>query len=454
MKILIISEYIAPVNTIGAIRWTKLGKYLSQNYGCTVDVLTTRKDFDHKDPRLTQFLYDETIATDLQHFNQVLYIPNGFFQGLLNRVLNKGRQSSFIAASASSTKKQSGKRVFLSNIRKTLINKVHDLFFRLYDCANARSGIRTNIDWQEYDFIISTYGPCWPGLVAGKVKQRCPNIIWIADYRDAPASTPEKLTRYDKRFINLVLKWSDCILVVSEGEKPFVDPDGSAAKLFVVTNGYDDEELSARCRKSEKKFIVSYTGTLYNMGISTSNLRPLLCALEDLAAQKKIAIEDLEIVYCGNSAKEFESQIASYPSLSYKNRGMVERSEALEIQGCSSLLAMCTWNTTNSQGNTTGKIYEYLTSGVPIICLCSGDLPNSNLKKMIEGSGTGFCYEEPSDAQDFPALMRFVEEKYNEWQQHGITTMDARDETIKQYGYSSISEKLHGVLSDCLKQST
>ena len=48
MKVLLIAEYIAPVNAIASIRWTKISKYLVLHHQASIDLLTNEKNFSGK----------------------------------------------------------------------------------------------------------------------------------------------------------------------------------------------------------------------------------------------------------------------------------------------------------------------------------------------------------------------------------------------------------------------
>ena len=52
MKILIVSEYIAPLQAIASIRWTKIAKYLKISHSnIHITVLTNEKIFDGNNQR-------------------------------------------------------------------------------------------------------------------------------------------------------------------------------------------------------------------------------------------------------------------------------------------------------------------------------------------------------------------------------------------------------------------
>lgn len=76
LKILLVSEYIAPVQAIASIRWSKLTKYLKQHHNAGVDVLTNVKRYGPM-AGFGRYLLDEN-TQDQKHFDQVYELPNRF----------------------------------------------------------------------------------------------------------------------------------------------------------------------------------------------------------------------------------------------------------------------------------------------------------------------------------------------------------------------------------------
>lgn len=444
MNILIITEYIAPVNEIAAIRWTKLGKYLSKNHGCKVDILTTQKGYDGNDLTKTQYGYDESITSDLKFFNNIIEFPNTILLRFLNFFHNHIKKSR--------KKAQSSKKPIINDInnnphdacRKSSISeKIFDIYYWLSCSAHKRSVLRYTDDWHHYDVIISTYGPYWPHYKAIDIKRSNPNTIWIADYRDPVTDLDLIAGNSDLKYIENVATYADCILSISEGIKDRIAPESLRSKLYILPNGYDSAELQTRDRKRTDKFIVSYTGTLYNTHGLVRDLTPLFMALEDLINEDTIDDNDLEFCYCGISEDEFLAQVAPYKTIKWKSFGVVPRPKALEIQDRSSLLALCTWNTLNSQGIITGKVFEYLMSGVPIISLCSGDLLNAEMGKIVNSAHAGFSYEESNKEEDYQNMKRYIKEKYEEWKKDGITSCNINRSCITRYDHKELAKNLY-----------
>ena len=65
-KILIVSPFFAPENSVASVRFTKIGKYLAK-MGYTVDVLCSNM--------MAEFIEDETLKPDLKWFHRIIRQP-------------------------------------------------------------------------------------------------------------------------------------------------------------------------------------------------------------------------------------------------------------------------------------------------------------------------------------------------------------------------------------------
>lgn len=441
MNILIISEFIAPCNAVASIRWTKLGKYLAKDHDCTVDILTNEKDFHSSGLLATRSAFDKTLSADLTWFDTVHTFKDGAIVKGTNLVRNALWDRMHQKERPSQTNVALPKTHRSPKASTTIINSIYPLFLKLREKTMVRNALKEQIDWNRYDVIISSFSPKWTHLIANRIQQRNPRIVWIADYRDALVYSSDTSTASNREFASRVTASANCITAVSQ---PTLDNLFLPTKTntLVLPNGFDPEESACRKRIRTDKFLITYTGTLYRNGDSISDLTPLLQALEQLIAASKISASDIEFVYCGMSESLFVEQVARFPSIPWKSMGQLSRSEALALQSRSSLLALCVWNTATSQGVVTGKLFEYLTSSVPIACLCSGTIPHSQIKGMIEASNAGFCFEEASRGTDLPKLASFVQNAYDQWMSTGMTKADANEGFIRSYGYDKLASNL------------
>ena len=83
-----------------------------------------------------------------------------------------------------------------------------------------------------------------------------------------------------------------------------------------------------------------------------------------------------------------------------------------------------------------------MSSGVPIVALSSGDCPDSQVKQVLEETGTGFCYEQARDAEDKDALKAFILNRYREWKDTGSTRSERDDKAIEQYSHPALARQV------------
>src|SRR5690606_38460634 len=76
--------------------------------------------------------------------------------------------------------------------------------------------------------------------------------------------------------------------------------------------------------------------------------------------------------------------------------GQVPRSEAVEAQQASDILLLIESESVEAKGVLTGKLFEYIASGRPILSI--GSACDSAIAKMLKRTGTGICLGSNVDA--------------------------------------------------------
>lgn len=445
MKIIIISEVIAPVSAIGSVRWTKLGKYLKKNHNAEIDILTTKKHY-RDEPGATYRRFDKTLASDLRYFGKELFVPESiairmidyFFRAVDS--LLKAR----VAISGSNEKEDSASS---GDGHTSVFFKAYGKALEVRGWFICRAIKRMKIDWGFYDVVVSSFSPSWVHYAAREVKKSNPSIKWVADYRDPTTGIVDVPGRLKKDYPKIVTGIADIVVAASEGTMQSLALPAYMKKL-VITNGFDPDEMTERKRRRTDKFIISYTGTLYAEGERLSDLTPLFGVLEELIRQGIVEKEDILVSYAGKSSDLFCGQADSFRGVPSVDNGFLSREEALRIQESSSLLILAAWNTEETQGVIPAKIFEYYCSGVPVVGLCSGGLAKSIGKEMIEESGFGYCFEEAGLPESRIELKLFLEKKYHEWKRWGLTECEKKDDYVNNFSSEKLADKLYSALSE------
>jgi len=249
----------------------------------------------------------------------------------------------------------------------------------------------------------------------------------------------------------VMMRRADAITLVSQGQvlmlyKSLENISYDKNKIYVIYNGYENKFKPIQCEKSDKILRISYTGQLY------SNMRDfglLFKVLNDLIKEQLVDPNSIILYYAGQSNVEFNEQLYPFNAIRKvcQNIGSVDRNTALEIQNCSDILVVLTWNTKSYQGVLTGKFMEYIQAYKPIISLTSGNLPNGELSQMIEKLNLGIACEYIAYDKDYIRLKEYLLRQYNRIQEGRPLLFEPDNEEIQKFHYENLTRELNNILS-------
>ncbi|MGH1462414.1 MAG: hypothetical protein ACRBB6_10280 [Neptuniibacter sp.] len=253
---------------------------------------------------------------------------------------------------------------------------------------------------KETDIVVSTYGPVSAHLIAAEMKKISPNIKWIADYRDPWSQNFRVYTKAyqrakaEKLELSVVGQLADEITTVS-GNLAVSLGVLLSKEVHVVTNGFDisegalEENLNREKKYGSKPLKITYTGMIYP---EYQDPRPLLIAISQLELEGVIQAGDILVEFFGASDEYAQSLLKDNAHSSFISiKGHVPREKALQAQVDSGLLLLLESSKPEAVGVLTGKVFEYISSGVPVLSLGSGR--NSAIYQLLNETHTGFCAE-------------------------------------------------------------
>ena len=428
-KVLILSKYIAPVQEIASIRWTKLAKYLKRCGDYEISVLTDEKTFDRK--QINSFRRDPLLERDLNVFSEYHVFPDG---KLLSRYYSlKARYSDYA--------KETVNPVAISPHRQILYEIMHDWKDYL-QCGDAIAYMKAHPEITNCDILISSYGPAWTHLTGEWLKQHKPTVKWIADYRDLLCfdSTPPITRYFRKNFAAHHTGGADLVTTVSKAMVPELQLPKNQ-KICILPNGFDPEEaLPAR---RPERFVLLYTGTIKVTGARDQDLTPVFKLLQELIKDHELNKDDLVLQYIGKDGCLFTEQAKSCDLAScIDNRGYVSREEAAIFrQNCAALL-LSTWNNEREQGILTGKLFEYMQAGKPIFAVCTGNVPNSNVYEILQKGRIGNCIE-TCRQETYGELRSYILNTYKSWKNFEEPFYQPDEAYIKSFTHLALAKKLH-----------
>lgn len=429
MKILLISYYFAPQNTIAAVRTTKIAKYLVKN-GFEVDVICGPSE-----------TVDPILLSDAKIIKNIEIINNHF---IINKLLKKLQQPASKSSISKGNKKLSPKYRIIKNILSILPNPVAlylDFINSLlwyYEVRERSKIIASN----QYDVVLSSYGPISSHMLGLFVKNKQINALWIADYRDPVVNDSLRgiIKSIYNYYQNKFLCKSDLTTCVSDGLKLELQKLNKKAKIYTISNGYDPEDVNLTLIKDNQilfeknKLIFSYCGTLYK---GRRDLSPLFFALKNLISEKKVKKENIEVHYAGNDFTLLMRMARKYGLENLLiNHGFISRDKSFQLTSNSDIALAASWNTKYSQGVITGKIYELFMLKKSILCFINGNIGNSELKRIIQNANAGCVYEET--IKNINEIVKYIFNTYNKKLIEAKIDQKYNNEYIKQFDYNNI----------------
>jgi len=401
MRILIVSKFFPPENSIASLRPYSWAKYWSRA-GHDVTVLTTVKP-GTKTEDLKIYDVDKYKLVEL-NYNSIFYKLQNIY---LNKLKVKNESSNGILNSnqiEKSTKEQSS--FSLKNSLKILnnfrLNRGLLSGQRMPDIMDfwinpALQWAKTNGPW---DLVVSTYAPYACHVIAYNLKKEQIAKQWIADFRDLWTDHHNfkglfPFTYVERNLERLLMKQTDAITTVS---KPLVSTLGKKygeQKVHVIENGFDSEDLHFLPKDKifqDNKVRIIHTGTVYPGKMDPSLLFEVISSIASDNELKKL-LENLEVLFVGaNSDKVVAQAVKMNVDRWVKNGGFLPREDILRMQREAHILLFLGFEKSKTAGLLSGKLYEYLFSETPIWAIDVDYL--SSPGQIILESNTGVIFGE------------------------------------------------------------
>ena len=421
-KVLILTYYWPPSGGAGVQRSLKFAKYLPE-FNIEPIILTVDEN------SATYPILDESLN---------LEVPEN-----LSVIRTKSREP-FAAYSKLSGKREVPRSGFSNESSPGFKEKIMRFIRGNFFLPDARKG------WNKYaiqaaakliednkiDVILTSSPPHSSQLIGLKLKRKY-NLPWIVDLRDPwtdiyyykqlyPTWIAKKI---DAHYEHMVLEKADKIIVVSESIKILFlkkNKEITPNKIIVIPNGYDVDDFSKTQYPKNKVFTISYTGTIAKAyDIETFSLA---CKLAFTDKNR-----DIKIRFVGSSG--------NLPLTVLKQYGLSDFTEILPsvdhktsifyLQSSDALLLLIP-DSLENKGILTGKLFEYLGSGKPIIGIGPTD---GDAVKIISECQAGNLVQ----FGNAKALINYLDQLYLLWKKDQLTPSN---ENRKKYSRKAQSELL------------
>jgi len=238
-------------------------------------------------------------------------------------------------------------------------------------CPLLRKG-RQLLRTGPFDFIISSYPPEVVHLVAYKLSGEF-GTPWVADYRDLWF---REMRLFQYRFTTFLsglmnrrlLGKAEVISTVSKGLSKRLE-GLLKRKVTVSYNGFikPQRQINSTRPWQDDKIHIVYTGRLYP---KKRDPRAFLEAVAGFREAEPRFDDHIAIDFYGHDLLYVKSMTKEY-GLEHclTAHGFVPYDESLRIQRNAGALLFLDWAEESAEGILTGKLFEYLSSSRPILCV-------------------------------------------------------------------------------------
>ncbi len=404
-RVLIVTYYWPPSGGAGVQRWVKLSKYFAKQgvipYVVTVD--PSRASYALLDPTL-----QDDVDPAVKIFTTSTREPYGMYKALMRK------KDIPFGGFANEEKKQTFSQKLMRFVRGNLFLPDARVGWNSF----AYKACCALIENEKIDAVITTSPPHSTQLVGLKLKRKY-NLPWLADLRDPWTG----IYYYDKLYLTAfsrardarmernVLENADAVVVVSQDiRRNLLAKSGKldAEKFHVIPNGFDADDFAQVQPEPETEgFVVSYTGTL----TGDYRLEGFLHAVKKLLSKNA----PLRLHITGSMPINIKETIEAAAPGKTRFRAHVSHHEAIAQMKAADVLLLVIPDAKGNKGILTGKLFEYLASQRPILCIGPVDGDAADIIRSCD-AGDAFDYTQGE------AIYAFLEKQLEEWKASGKTS--------------------------------
>ena len=422
-RALLIAWYFPPIGGPGVQRTAKYCKYLAR-LGWNITVIAGVDPDEHQD---NGFLVDIPDGTEVHRLPRPLTAWRKLRQWMFTKRIGPiglGRLAHWIGflKDFPDTQAEWGTQVVL------LAKRLHHVspFDVLYTSS--------------YPYSVHT---------AGDAIKRATGLPWVADLRDPWAENdimlghlPQWMRRRHRRHEAAMATMADRITFAHPGHaQRFADEHAAAIdKCVPITNGFDKEDYKGfpdapACADGVVRLV--HTGSFYGAYAPTALER----ALHEYWSPLPEPATQLEVRFIGGDGG---TVFPKRHGLRVVTRPRVLHSEALKEQAEAHLL-LCVFDRTTGPTNVSGKLFEYLATGRPIV----GILPeDGTMADIIRQTGAGWV----ADCDRPDDIVKLIHHAMHQIAT-GASDLKRNEAAIREYARDVLAQRLAEVFSGAIDMS-
>lgn len=431
-RVLVITYYWPPAGGAGVQRWLKFVKYLSM-MGWEALVYTP---LNPENPVEDKSLLDE-IPPGTTIIKTPIREPYNFYKRFVGM-----KPTDRVAAN------------FISNGRKPSFAQkvsvwIRGNFFipdpRVFWVAPSVRFLKEMLADDPVDLIVTSGPPHSMHLIGRRLKMSL-GIPWVADFRDPwtnidfyhelmLTSIADSIHR---RLERKVVQAADLVITVNRAmEAEFLSK--GAKRVEVISNGFDEADRVESDAALGEKLTFVHIGTLGE----ARNPLAFWTALGELVRELPYMAEHVSVKLVG--------KVDHSVSLSVKDNGLTNlveyvsympHMEAIKEQHNAGVLLLLVNNTPTAKGIVTGKLFEYMAAGRPVLAIGPRD---GEMADILLETGAGVVF----DFNDVNEIKHYIVSAYEQFKK-GTLTVESRN--VSAYSRKELTRRLAMAMEQVVEQ--
>jgi glycosyltransferase involved in cell wall biosynthesis len=231
---------------------------------------------------------------------------------------------------------------------------------------------------------------------------------------------------------------ADRVITVSDG-LACVLKQMTDVPVAVIPNGFDSSLFPAQTPHPAKLFTILYAGTLVE---GRQDPGPVVRALQLCLERRLIPRAELELVFLGTRPESVQKALAKVPNqLPIRLLPRLPHRAALALQTQASVLLLLA--NAFEQGVMTGKIFDYLAAGRPILAVPDD---RDTTAALLRSTGAGVAMT------DIESIVRQLSEWYARWEVNRSFMLSRNESLIRTYSRSIQTGELAQLLTQLVAQ--
>jgi glycosyltransferase involved in cell wall biosynthesis len=441
-RVIIITYYWPPAGGSGVQRWLKYSKYLPEKGWKPIIYTPENPEYPVLDDSLTAEIHPDTAV-----IRRRITEPFSWYKRLTGR--KESVNIGFMRSEADGPESRKEK------IARWIRGNVFIPDARLLWIYPSRRFLKKIIEEEKADAVISTGPPHSMHLIALGLKKKT-GVPWLADFRDPWTG----IDFYDDllltsaadalhhRMERKVLQHADVVTTVSHQIKQeLVKKGADGAKTFVIPNGYDEQDLpdagSIAAQASETRvetFTLLHSGSLVPSRNPVSLWKALaLCCKKNDEFRRRLRIRLVGSVDGSvHQSLKAEDLLPNVEILPYK-----PHKEAFKELMRADVLLLLINRTANAEGFLSGKVFEYLLTGRPVLCVGPEKGEAAGLLRET-AAGVSHAFD------DVTGLQKRLLDWFHKLQ-HGESVTQPDQEKIRQYSRRKQAGAIAGMLNEMIR---